>query len=143
MKAEEFNNFVKVVELQNIYLKEVKAKALTPKFEKELSVEVETNSKSVFSENKITYSVTFNLNIFKEQEKYGEIALTFLAEYYSEVEPKKEYLKLFERRSVMITLWPYFRFWVQTIVQSWGWPPLTLPLLKQLPQKTKTEVPDK
>ncbi len=67
----------------------------------------------------------------------AKILISVKLVYTYSVKPDREILELFSKSSVILNAWPYLRFWTQNIVQSFGWPSFTLPLLKFLPEGTK------
>ncbi len=139
MKSQEYNEFIKSIELKSIILTKIEAELIKKEFEPELNVDIQSKSTTTFTENNILFFTTFSLKIKKREKKFATITLTFLTKYSSKLKPEKELIDFFEKHSLLITLWPYLRFWVQTIIQSWGWPPLTLPLLKQIPKTNKNK----
>jgi len=128
-------DFILALELKDISLKELKAtvrRRIPPEHIKvahRITVEHE-----FLDEGKIDFIVRaeFKFRDVDSRKVAASITISLKLSYtYSgSVEPDEETIEEFKSTSLMLNAWPYIRFWVQTITQSFGWSPFLLPLIK-------------
>jgi len=136
MNEDVYANFIKGLELKSITLKKLNADLRYPEFT-EMGIDSELNSHcEVMDDGRLHADVSLLLKFknIRNRRIHAKIEITLSLEYTFVVKPDEESLGIFRESSLLINAWPYFRFWVQTITQNFGWPPLTLPLFKTIPE---------
>jgi len=136
MDKEKYKKFIEGLQLKSIRLRNIEAKLRYPNFSRSMRVDSDIITEYQKEGNVLNADVTMRLSFkdVKTRRVMAKVNVTLNLEYTFTEEPTEEMLKVFEESSLLINAWPYFRFWTQTITQSFGWPPFVMPLLKALPE---------
>ncbi len=140
MNKNNYNEFIKGLELKNIRLKNIESKLRSPHPpEGQLKVEQKMFSEFEIEETllRAVVSIILSFKDTKTRRIMAKIKLSLYLEYIFNTVPTDETLQIFKETSLLVNAWPYLRFWIQTLTQSFGWPPLVMPLLKVVPDKTQ------
>jgi preprotein translocase subunit SecB len=133
LSAPEYNEFLKNIELCDIYLKSQSAEFNSheisgpAKFEFSESPSIITKEKE-----KVIIQVLYSLkakcqkkSLFNLKAKYNVVMLT-------QKEIPNEFFEIFNKHSLPLHTFPYFRELVNSTISRMGLPPLILPLRKNL-----------
>jgi hypothetical protein len=134
ISPEEYREFVQGIELQQVYLSTAKVKrSRTPNFKAPLSYG-HGAGKSKFGQLSEGFfaSFTFHIVLLEEgiEQPFGEIDVTFTAEYSSERKMTKKIFEVFEQINLPLNLYPYVREYVHAATSRMGIPTLILPMFK-------------
>ena len=134
ISPEEYGEFLQSVELKKVYLSDAKVKRKrTPAPEAVLTFEQKAG-KGKFSNVEDGFSATFELHVVlledDDEEPFGDIKVTYTAEYSSEKKMTKKIFEVFEYYNLPLNLYPYVREYVHTTTNRMGMPTLILPMLK-------------
>ncbi len=133
------SEFIKGIELHKIILKELKVKLLQDNPPSKIKVDMEVKTEHFEDDPNLSFLVNMNLKFTDKNSRKiaAKISIVLKLIYTSQIKPEKEILDNFSKSSVILNAWPYLRFWIQSIVQNFGWPSFTLPLFKLLPEGEK------
>lgn len=132
---EGYVDFITSLNLMDIVLKEIRAKANQKELPEDIKVEHDIKVGHYIPEDgrvDFTVKAAFRFRERTSRRIIGSVIVTLELRYsyLILIGVNEEILKEFEDTSLMLNAWPYIRFWVQTITQSFGWPPFVLPLMK-------------
>ena len=137
---EEYRKMIEGIELQNIFVQNANI-SLNRKFvSRELAVTIEDSSSFQNLENK-NIEVNHNYKLIAKKPKGGnhiKINCSFCLNFSSEKPFTNNFFEIFSKLNLPINSWPYFREFVQNMTQRMNVPPLTLPLFKESPSKSKS-----
>lgn len=134
ISPEEYREFVQGIELKHVYLSAAKVKRVRmPDIDVPLryghSIDKKKYSKL---EEGFSASFTFQVALFEEdvEEPFGEIDVTFTAEYTTEQPMTKRIFEIFGDLNLPLNVFPYIREYVHTTTNRMGFPTLILPTFK-------------
>ena len=131
-----YQEILKTIDLQNVYLVETKAKLNENNISPNLEIKVRDTKSFETKDNSFIISYTYRLaGINAEQDNTClEIVAKFKIKYFTEnaTNINKEFFDVFAKFSVDFMLWPYFREFVQNLTSKMDLPSLTLPMIKAL-----------
>jgi preprotein translocase subunit SecB len=135
LKPETYNEFIKGLELKNIYLKRgfVDFKTENSDVVRNPVFDFRTEcSYAAVGEETFRVEDELSLAIRQKDQRKTDIMLqcTFVLLYTSKAPMSDEIFKTFSALNVPLNTWPYFREFVQSCTSRLGLPPLVLPLLK-------------
>ncbi len=133
MDKKDYDEFIKGLEIKAIKLKSLETELRYPYPPAgQLKVGEKVSTEFNIEESLLRATVTMNLNFrdTKTRRVIARIKIGLDLEYTYNTPPTEKSLQVFKETSLLVSAWPYLRFWVQTITQSFGWPPLVMPLLK-------------
>ncbi|CAN5493092.1 hypothetical protein BH24DEI1_BH24DEI1_09510 [soil metagenome] len=134
ISPEEYREFLQGLELKQVYLSAAKIKrSRTPDFEAPLRYgHGFGKSKYGQLEDGFSASFTFHAVLLEEdiEQPFGEIDVTFTAEYSSERKMTKKIFEVFEELNLPLNLYPYVREYVHAATSRMGMPSLILPTFK-------------
>jgi len=134
-KSTIYNDFVKGIELKDIYISSLKASR-----EKEFGTpaNIHIESKKDFEKlekGNIEMRVEYTLTAIKKGKKKPgfKISVVYTLLFQSKIEITEAYFKKFSH-SLTVETWPYFRNLVNELTMKMGLPPLVLRILKVMPK---------
>jgi preprotein translocase subunit SecB len=134
ISPEEYREFVQGLELKHVYLSAAKVKrvrmpdvAVPLRYGHNISKKRYSNSEEGFSA-----SFTFQVTLFEEgvEAPFGEIDVTFTAEYTAKQAMTKKIFEVFGDINLPLNVFPYIREYVHTTTNRMGFPTLILPTYK-------------
>ena len=135
----EYNDFVRSLELLDMYIEELhfKRKGEIPE-DRQIPIKVTLKStKNAYREieektYEISHHVLFELEYMKNNagRKFFEMKVTYKLVYKSKVKLTDEVFKLFVKKNVPVNVIPFLRETVCNCMYRAGLPPLLLPLAK-------------
>lgn len=140
VKPKVYKEFIRQVELVNIYLKKANIEAFPEKLPKDLAVfnKIADNARLVEeNKNKGIFEVShiFRYSMVDKNNQDNiitkirfELALT----YSSDKPINKDIFDIFKIMNVPLNSWPYAREFIHSTVMRLGLPPVFLPLYKQV-----------
>lgn len=129
----EYNNFLQKINLKDIYVTEIKSKLHQPSFPGEASLSFKENAKILeIVEGLIEIEVEYKLSAKSSRKKVFSIDIKYNVVFEFEEEIPSEFFVLYNKFSLPLQTFPYFREYVNTILSRMGLPSLILPLRKNL-----------
>ncbi len=131
---EEYGEFLRRIELKQVYLSDARVKRVrTPEPDSTLSFG-QSIGKSKFRNTGHGFAATFNFHVIlleeDEEKPFGDINVTYTAEYSSENKMSRNIFEVFEAYNLPLNLYPYVREYVHTTTNRMGMPTLILPTFK-------------
>ncbi len=131
---EEYGNFIDGIELTKVYLSDAKVRRIrTPTLDTPLSFGQEVG-KNKFNNVEGGFTSTFNLHVTLLEDgndkPFGDINVTYTAEYNSAKKMTKDIFEIFGSYNLPLNLYPYVREYVHTTTNRMGMPTLILPTFK-------------
>lgn len=129
----EYKEILQKVDLESIALEECSVKVKRKNIRNSMQLAIKSSANHIFLEaGKIEFTHEYELISFADKKK--EYAMKINCSYKilltSEADIHEDFPKIFAKVNLSINTWPYFREFVQNMVQRINFPPLTLPLLK-------------
>lgn len=131
---EEYGEFVHGIELRKVYLSDARIKRVrTPVLDSTLSFG-QSVGKNKFGKTEDGFFATFNFHVTLleegDEKPFGDINVTYTAEYSSEKKITRNIFEVFEAYNLPLNLYPYVREYVHTTTNRMGMPTLILPTFK-------------
>lgn len=134
MEPAEYREFLGKVELQVIVLDSCSVKTNRDNLGGDMKLFINHNVKYTIEEDTSAF-ISSSYDLIATQSTKKDFAMKAACNYRvvlsSEVPLKKDFLEIYTKLNVQMNTWPYFREFVQSMIQRIGFPPLTLPFLKQ------------
>ena len=127
---EEYNEFIKQIDIEDIRLISAKLDNLDYSYFPEKTI-VKSRMKAEFTNKEEAIEVVHSYHAtFMEEEKdiKAKISVAFLLNYSSKMPMNDELFSLFKRRQLPLNTWPYFREFVHSTCSRMGWPPFIAPI---------------
>lgn len=128
-----FNDFVKNLNLESIYLKNINANFSDNNNAFELTLELKEDHSFSISDNTLTIIQYYELIGKSVEHEVISISGSYVLKYHigDSCKYNDENINRFIQQSVSLTIWPYFRELVNSSVSKMGLPPLIIPLVKR------------
>ena len=130
----DYREILSTLNLEDISLLEGGMKLRKDKLGKQLELAIKETSKYEIENNNLIVNYKSVFKGLNEETKEAGVTITAFHEIiYSlsgEKEVTPEFMDKFAQYSISITIWPFFREFVQNMVSKAHLPPLTLPLKK-------------
>ena len=140
LDPKEYNQILRGVKLTDIRLINCSA-AANKENPKEMAAEFELQEMrfSIQNKNSTVYAdLRFQAKEESEDEPVVTINARFSLSFNSDEELTSEFMEIFTKVTVPITIWPYCRELVANILPRMGFPPAPAPLLINLPKGKKS-----
>lgn len=134
MDPVKYREFLKNVELNTIILDSCMIKTNRNKISSNMKLDIQHKVDYTIEEkNSAVILSSYDLVATKSTKK--DFALKVACVYrvlFSSKQPiTDEFMEIFTNINIQMNTWPYFREFIQSMIQRVGFPPLTLPLWKQ------------
>lgn len=139
VNKEEYDNFIKNLELLNLYLSECRFKRADSELD-DHSIEVTASLELIKNEYKqlkdntfeVKHSVNFILSFNKDSKKIKlfELKAVFMLIYKNKIKITDEIFDLFSKKNIPLNIMPYLREFVTNSMYRTGLPPILLPVTK-------------
>ena len=139
VNKEEYDNFIKHLELLNLYLSECRFKRADSELD-DHSIEVTASLELIKNEYKqlkdntfeVKHSVNFVLSFNKDSKKIKlfELKAVFMLIYKNKIKITDEIFDLFSKKNIPLNIMPYLREFVSNSMYRTGLPPILLPVTK-------------
>jgi preprotein translocase subunit SecB len=139
VNKEEYDNFIKNLELLNLYLSECRFKRADSELgnhniEVTASLELIKNEYKQLKDNtfEVRHSVNFILSFNKDSKKIKlfELKAVFMLIYKNKIKITDEIFDLFSKKNIPLNIMPYLREFVTNSMYRTGLPPILLPVTK-------------
>ena len=134
---EEYRKFLDGIELELIYLKDLKAKIDRESYLKasknSLIEKIEISMNAKYKNSKGQFKIENDLKIvikFKNKQAL-KIETVFVLIFSSIIKMTDGYFEIYKDTSLPLNVWPFFREQVFSLTSKMNIPPLTLPLVKR------------
>lgn len=127
-----YNQFIKDIELEDIQL--IKAEAFT-----EATLFNPENAKPVIAikslydiqNNEVAYTITNTFKVTEDKKLMLKVSCKYIARYSLKNVYDEDYFHIFGEKSASLSVWGFFREYVNSMVVQMGYPRLILPLIKR------------
>ncbi len=131
ISPEEYTQTLEKLDVDAIFLDACSVKANRDKIASSIHLDVRHKASYLIKDNRSAKVTSiYDLVVFKKKKR--DFALKISCTYsllFSCDEPiTDDFMEIFLEVNIQMTTWPYFREFVQNMVQRTGLPPLTLPL---------------
>ncbi len=133
LSPEKYKEYLKETELESITLLSCSAKIRNEYFADSMKHMVSDKVKHEINNSnnaKLQHEYQFIITESTKRDFAVKIICEFEVHLTSASSINKDFLDIFSKVNLHMTTWPYFREFVQNIIQRMGLPPLTLPFLK-------------
>ena len=135
LSPDRYREYLKQTELESITLLSCSAKIRKDYFAESIKHIISDKVKYEVPESgsnnaKLQHEYQFIITRSTKKDYAVKIVCEFEVELTSESEITEEFLEIFSKVNLHMNTWPYFREFVQNMLQRMGLPPLTLPFLK-------------
>ncbi len=133
ISPKEYRDYLEQTELESILLSSCSAKLRKDKFGDSMKHSVSDKVKYDISEPKtarLLHEYQFVVTRSTKRDFAVKIICEFEVELTSKSEITEDFLEIFSQVNLPLNTWPYFREFIQNMLQRMGLPPLTLPFLK-------------
>ncbi|MFW6333448.1 MAG: hypothetical protein ACOC23_09145 [Thermodesulfobacteriota bacterium] len=133
MAPEEYREFLRQVDLESIVLDSCSVKTDRQNIGSNMKLDVRPKVTYVIEEEtSATISVSYELLVTQTTRKEYSLKLecVYQVALSSKLPMTDSFMEIYTRVNIQMNMWPYFREFVQNMLQRVGFPPLTLPLLK-------------
>ncbi len=131
---EEYGEFIKGIELKDVYLSSSKIKRLREPDLDALLRYGPKRGKSKYGKSGDGFYGTFNFHVDLLEEgdetPFGEINVTFVVSYVSEKRMTQKIFDIFQDYNLPLNAFPYVREYIHTTTHRMGMPALILPTMK-------------
>jgi preprotein translocase subunit SecB len=132
ISSEKYREILDGLELKNILMSNLKASIKHELFSEGLTVSIKDSSSYENKEDEVIIRNTYRLTAKNKERK---IALKIEATYILVFETKEiitdNFFEVYEKISLPLNVWPFFRELVNSTTARMNIPPITLPLLKR------------
>jgi hypothetical protein len=133
MEPAEYREFLRQVELQSIVLDTCSVKTNRGNIGSNMKLDIQHKVGYALKEETLSViSSSYDFSATKSSKK--DFALKVMCVYRVELTSGKpitdDFMEIFAKINVQTNTWPYFREFMQSMLQRIGYPPLTLPFLK-------------
>jgi len=135
-----YNNFVKGIELKDIYISNLTT-SRGKKFDTPANIHIESKKDfEKLEKGNVEMRVEYTLTAIKKGKKKPgfKISVVYTLLFQSKIEITEAYFKEFSH-SLTVETWPYFRNLVNELTMKMGLPPLVLRVLKVMPKVKKVK----
>ncbi|MBW1940929.1 MAG: protein-export chaperone SecB [Deltaproteobacteria bacterium] len=134
MTPANYREFLRQVELETIFLDTCSVKTKRDNIGSNMKLDIRRNvDYKIEEETSAVITSSYDLTATKTTKK--NFALKVTCVYRVLLSSKRpitdEFMEIFTNVNIQMNTWPYFREFVQSMIQRVGFPPLTLPFLKQ------------
>ncbi len=133
LTPQEYKQYLEQTELESIRLVSCSAKMRSERLAESMKHWVTDKVRHEISDSniaKLFQKYQFIVTKSSKRDYAVRIVCEFEVELVSEGEISEEFLEIFAKVNLHMNTWPYFREFVQNMLQRMGLPPLTLPFLK-------------
>lgn len=134
MRPDEYREFLRQVELKTIVLDNCSVKTNRDNIGKNMKLDIQRKSNYTIEEE-TSAVVTLNYDLTATKTTKKDFALKVACVYRIVLLSKRPitdaFMEIYTKINIQMNTWPYFREFVQSMIQRVQFPPLTLPLLKQ------------
>lgn len=133
LSPQEYRKYLKQTELKSIILISCSARMRSDYFAESMKHSVTDRVKYEISEPnivKLLHEYQFIITKSTKRDYAVKIVCEFEVELVSEEEISEKFVEIFAKVNLHMNTWPYFREFVQNMLQRMGLPLLTLPFLK-------------
>ena len=134
MPPAEYREFLQQVELQSIVLDSCSVKTNRDNIASNMKLDVRSKAGYAIDDKKIAVvNVQYDLKAYKSAKKDFALKLScvYRVMLASELPITEDFMEIFLKVNIQTNTWPYFREFVQGMLQRIEYPPLTLPFSKQ------------
>lgn len=134
ISPEDYHEALDHVQLTSITMDACSIKVNREKADGDMSINIKDSaSYSIEDEKNIVVASNYDLVATKTTKKESalKIMCTYKVVFSTEKPVTNDFMDVFMEINVPMNTWPYFREFVQNMVQRSGFPQLTLPLLKR------------
>ena len=134
MDPAEYREFLKQVELEAIVLDSCSVKTNRNNIGSTMKLDIRHKvAYKIEKETSAVITSSYSLTATKTTKKDFALkaACVYRVVLSSERPITDAFMEIFTKINIQMNTWPYFREFVQSMIQRVGFPPLTLPLLKQ------------
>lgn len=133
ISPKKYNEYLKHVDIADIYLKDFKSTLSTRIFEGKANLQFEETVKLISYREK--YAIMENSYLIKAKtgrKNIFKIEATYTVVFKTEKELPKGFFEIYNTHSLPLQTFPYLRELVNSTISKMGLPPLILPLRKHL-----------
>ena len=133
MDPSAYREFLEQIELETIVLDSCSIKTNRDKIGSNMKLDIRYKvDYTIAEETSAVINLSYNFTATKKIKKDFalKVACVYRMVLSSERPITDEFMEIFTSINARMNTWPYFREFVQNMIQRVGFPPLTLPLLK-------------
>jgi len=133
MEPAEYRDFLRQVELETMVLDSCSVKTNRDNIGSDMKLDIRHKvDYAIEEETSAVINVSYDLTATKSTKKDFALKLgcVYRVMLSSERPITDDFMEIFINVNIQMNTWPYFREFVQSMLQRIGYPPLTLPLLK-------------
>ncbi|VTR68335.1 hypothetical protein DESC_700091 [Desulfosarcina cetonica] len=134
MEPAAYREFLNQVELEAILLDTCTLKTNRDKLGSNMKLDIKHDATYTIDEDNVA-SIISSYDLTATKTTKRDFALKAVCAYRvilsSERPLSDDFLEIFIRVNIQMNTWPYFREFIQSMIQRAGFPPLTLPLFKR------------
>jgi hypothetical protein len=133
MEPSEYREFLRQIELQSILLDTCSVKTNRDNVGSNMKLDIRHKAGYILKDETLSIiSSSYDFSVTKSSKKDFSLKImcVFLVELLSGKPIPDDFMEIFAKVNVQSNTWPYFREFIQGMLQRIGYPPLTLPLLK-------------
>jgi preprotein translocase subunit SecB len=134
ISPENYNRIIKSLNLTKIYYTEIHASCEDKELDPHLNLSI--TEKSSFIQKDKTLEIIYSHNLLGTSKNNEKPSITIKAKYKivysinSDAQITKDFMDVFSNLTLGMTVWPYFRELVSSMLSRMNLPPLTLPMKK-------------
>lgn len=137
MPPEKFNKLLEFLELKNIFVTDLKSslnlKIASKKLQNNPVLNFSEDSKIIeLNDDSATLEVSYKLNAKVKTSKLFDITLKYAVLFEQAQKLPEEFYETYQKLSLPLQTFPYFREYTNSIISRMGLPALILPLRKYL-----------
>ena len=135
LDPKKYASILKNVELREIFLESSTSEIFRDNIDPQKTMAVEIRERASFEQIKSRLKITHKYYLTAKNTDSKDVAIKITAGFRLNFESKgtigKDFFDIFRDINLPYNSWPYFREFVQSMMQRMNIPPLTLPFLKR------------
>ena len=132
MDPEEYGKMLECINLENIFLKDLRTKIDHDLFSENMSVSINSDSTYSLTNSGFIVNDTYKI-VLKNDEKKNALSIncTYCLVFSSKKQITDEFFEIYKEINLPLSVWPYVRELANSLTSRMYIPPLTLPLYKR------------